>query len=289
MAKKRYGKAMELYQDAFEKFPEKAIKDEIPRKMGDGFLGYFNQNASLTPVEAFTFFQDYRKTVREEIQSAPEWHRIVRQVVKALVNADLLNPAGEILSEYGEKQGGHALPEIEKIKIQHQIAVLYLMAHQTESALKILHHLSNIPPALKEAHVLLQAEGLAQQNKTDEALGVLKGIETAGPLRAEMCFKARRWAEAATAFKAIIGLEKDPEKKAASLLNCAISMALAHDAQGLAQMRQSYGDWMKNTPHQAAFDFITDGTISVSGETHLIDLARIEKTPLFLKALFEGQ
>jgi tetratricopeptide (TPR) repeat protein len=286
MNKKRYAKAMALYQAAFKKFPERSRKDGIPRKMSDGFLSYFNQNGSSMPLETLSFFQDYQNTVREEIQNSPEWHRIVRHVVKTLVSADLLNPAGEILSEYLEKRGSNELSEAEKAKIQHQIAALYLMTRQTESALKLIHQMS-IPPALREAHVLLQAEGLVQQNKTDEALRVLKDIKTAAPLRAEMCFKARRWSEAASAFKSMIGLERDPEKKAASILNCVISMALAHDSQGLAQMHQSYGDWMKNTPHQAAFEFITDDKIPISGETHLIDLAKIDKTPSFLKALFE--
>jgi hypothetical protein len=126
--------------------------------------------------------------------------------------------------------------------------------------------------------LLLEARGLADEKKYDEAEGTLDGItgRDADLVRADIYWDAQQWNKVASISDAILGDRwqtggtLEPIERQ-TVMRWAVALALQNDQHGLADIQKKYGKLMAATPAANAFAVVTT-TVDPTG-INLRDLA----------------
>ncbi len=244
------------------------IKDEMSGIFHDVFLGDLGK--SLSPLDSLTLYQQYRNLM----PTGADGVAVTRNLAERLVAIDLLEQAGDLLEDLVKNK----LQGTEKAHVSARLAAIRLLDHKPEAALSALE-LSNgefFPADLQNERLLLRAKALADLQRDDEALSLLKDNprESAKLLRADITMRAQHWQDAAKALLDLVGPPPKPGEvlhtdQAEWLVNAAIALSLSNDQPGLDKLAIDYGAAMAGTSEIDTFRLLTQP----EKDTQLKDIA----------------
>lgn len=254
-----YGKALRVWQQAATYFKDREGAKTATRRMQETFerLYYDGMADSLSPITAIALYDEFR----ELTPSGPRGDDMIRRLADRLVAVDLLPQAAMLL----DRQIKYRLTGAEKARVGARLALVQLLDQRPSQAVEALlqSKSEDAPRGLERQRNQLLSRSLADIGRTDEALDLLAGDDSrnAEGLRAEINWRARNWAAAATS---LANLVPEPSRQliltgtqAQMVLDLATAMTLAKDERGVAALRARYGAAMVATPYRDAFDLLT--------------------------------
>ena len=231
--------------------PAKGAADEMQADFVGLFLGKSAEN--VPPLKALAVYDEFH-----ELMPADErGQEITRKLIDRLVSVDLLDRAAALLDD----QARNRLQGIEQAKVATRLALVRLLDHKPDDALKALDIpvIADLGPDLNRQRRELRARAVAELGQNDDALKLLVGDASvdADRLRTDIYWHTQNWAAAAPLLQASVKVPLadgtlDPESEKA-VLNAATAMALANDSAGLDAWRQKYSAIMDKTPDKDAF------------------------------------
>ena len=266
--KKEYVKGLTIMRDASEVSGNTELARRVAADMRKAFTDLYMgpDLEKLSALDAVALFEQFR----ELNPPGAEGDKIERMLAEHLVKADLLGRASEIL----ENQVNKRLKGEDLIRVGKRLAVVYLLDRQPQKALRTLSKLENpvklaLPGQERDRTeyemTLLRARANAQDNRAQQALNILKGMEPTSDvnrLRADISWQAGFWAEAADALNQVLegqslGAEPLSEQQTQIIMNLAVALNLANDRIAIASLRKKYGSLMVKTPKAHQFEVIT--------------------------------
>jgi hypothetical protein len=257
-----YRNGLAALREAEANFPDNPASKQIDQEITDRFAQVFlgKEAEDVPPLKALALYDEFHDVEPPGDRS----DAIVRKLVDRLVAVDLLDRAAALLQE----QVDHRLTGKDKARVATQLALLHLLDHDPDAALKALdidvgHDLA---PELARQRQQLRARADLDLGKPDEALSILAGDTTrdADRLRADVYWRGRNWPEAVKIFAHLapeLGADGKLEGDAEHLvLSWAAALALAGDQAGLGKLVETYGKAMDGTPSAKIFHVIADDT-----------------------------
>ena len=255
----QYRAGLTALRDAAELATGTPAAEPLKRELSAAFAKLYTEAGakSVTPLEALSLYQDFKDLT----PPGAAGDEMIRGMAERLVQIDLLGRAADLL----EQQVKSRLTGIDKGKVGARLAAIRLLDGNPEAALRALADSEDkgYPPELAAERRLLQARALSKAGKPEEALALLKGDHspTTDRLRVDIAWRSQRWDEAAAALGRIIGPAPNggsvDEPTARLVLNRAVALALAGDAKGLDELRNTFGPAVEKTEAAEAFRVVT--------------------------------
>lgn len=260
----RYNDALSTLEAARSRFPDGVESRALALDMELLFRELFlNDGASrMDPLDALALFYDHQQLT----PPGPDGLRMARRIAARLIDIDLLEPAGELLSHQVFEEN-ITMTNLARAEIAADLAAVRLMDDRPEDALRALERtrVARLPEALVRERRLLQARALSDLGRSEHALELVSNDQGAEVerLRAEIAWEARNWADAGRRAEALLG---DRWRNGAPLtlreshdvLRAAIAYALSGEVAGLERVEARYGRAMAATNHAAAFSQVVD-------------------------------
>ncbi len=228
---------------------------EATRQMAAAFEQLFLAEGAdrLPPITALAVWDEFR-----ELTPPGEKGRLmIRRLADRLVAADLLDRAAALVE--GLLPGAGAG---ERAALGARLAEIRILDGKPEAALATLQQTSApaLPPDVSRRRSLAQAQALLALGRQEEALAAIDkdaGLD-AELLRARLYRSRNDWPRAATALRRIVEASRavpEPldERRARAILDLAVALTLAGDAEQLAQIDGDYRNTMAATPLKDAF------------------------------------
>ena len=269
-----YRHGLEILRQAVTYFPDSDATRAITQEMNQVFRKLFLDGGAdkMAPVAALALYYDFQ----ELTPIGSDGDEMVRKLSDRLVKVDLLDRAEELL----EHQVNYRLKGAAQAQVAARLARVYLLDRKPEKAVKIIEDTRQVllPPDIGHMRLLLEARGLADEKKYDEAEGTLDGItgRDADLVRADIYWDAQQWNKVASISDAILGDRwqtggtLEPIERQ-TVMRWAVALALQNDQHGLADIQKKYGKLMAATPAANAFAVVTT-TVDPTG-INLRDLA----------------
>ena len=261
-----YLKGLSVLRNAAGLYPDSKMGREVTDYMTTTFRDIFMKDGveKLAPLEAVSIYDEFK----ELTPAGAEGDAFVERLAEKLVEVDLLGRAADLL----ENQVAHRLEGAEKARVATRLAAIRLLDNKPDGALRALDVAEETVKAMggdekrmQEIHVL-RARALYKLKKVDAAMAEIENIKNdpiAPRLRADVAWNAGRWDEAADALNDLI-LEEDisPSRPLTSyqtdlILNRAIALNLSNNRVALANLRERFGDAMKQTEKAQLFEVVT--------------------------------
>jgi len=251
-------RGIDLLRQATSNFPNHPDVAVVQRQMvqafGDVFTGP-NADAN-SPLKALALYQEFK----ELLEASGKSEAVVRHLADRLIAVDLLDQADGLL----EDQAANHLKGAEKARTATELAVVRLLDHRPEAALKALDMTSSadLTPEQARQRRQLRARALVDLGRMDQALAALADDQSrdADRLRADVYWKTKAWQDAARIFERLVDVpaegEKLNRKSAQIVLNWAAALTLSGDQAGIARLRDRFGTAMAATPSANAFRLI---------------------------------
>jgi tetratricopeptide (TPR) repeat protein len=258
----------DVLREVAANFPDYPQSKEVVKELGDAVTELFLNKGldDVAPLKALTLYDDFK----EYVPAGERSDAVVRRLADRLVSVDLLDRAATLL----EDQVTHHLTGRDKARVAAQLALIRLLDHNPNDALKALDIDvgADVPPELQRQRQQLRARALSELNRGDEALAILASDTSrdADRLRADIFWRARNWAEAAKVFSRLVpspGAEALDQAASQLVLNWASALTLASDQPGLGELRAGYGKAMAATPFAEAFRVVAGDASPGAGET----------------------
>lgn len=264
----QYVKGLVIMREAASYAADTDIGRRITNEMMQVFVKLFTgpDLDKIPAVDAAALYEQFASL----IPSGPESDKISERLAERLVKADLLDRASEILQGQVEH-----LDPANSYRVTVRLAAINLLDDQPARALEALSKAQglygNLPKELQTPDkilelALLRARALSGQDKSDQALALLKDLPRnpdANKLRADIAWHAGYWDDAAEALNDVV-LDRDisltrplDAGNAALILQRAVALNLASDRVGLAGMREQYSDAMAQTDKAKIFEVVT--------------------------------
>lgn len=241
-------------------YPDSAYVPQMQGEMAqifrDIFLGDLSKQVS--PLDALTYYQQYRNLM----PTGEKGIAVMRILAERLVAVDLLDQAGDILEDLARNK----LQGEEKIHVATRLAAIRLIDNKPEKALEALDLVKDSvnDAETRGEQLLLRAKALSEQRKFDDALTLLHDQASlpAKLLRADIAMKAQKWQDAAQYLLQLAGPPPGEGKalsreQAMQLVNAAIALSLAGDANALDKLAIDYGPAMDKTKQSDTFRVLT--------------------------------
>jgi tetratricopeptide (TPR) repeat protein len=268
----RYREALEALRSAGQRLPDLPQAVQLQADLSASFRALFleGQADGLQPIQALALFYDFK----ELTPIGAEGDQMVRNLVRRLVDVDLLPQAAELLKYQVENR----LDGAAKAQVATDLALIYLMDRKPESALQTINSsrttvLTNALNAERRVVTARALVGLGRLDAAEEVIEPDSGRE-AQEVRAEIAWKARAWPLAGALYERGLGerwktagpLLPDEE---ARLLRAAIAYSLASDDGSLARLRERYSGFVEGGRNPEAL------RVALSGAAPVGDFARI--------------
>lgn len=276
----------DVLREAASTFSEYAESKDVLKEVSDTFADIFlGKNMSqVSPIKALSLYEEFK-------DFAPVGERadtVVRRLVDRLVSVDLLDSAANLLDD----QVNHRLAGRDKARVAAQLALLRLLDHKPDAAIKALDIEvdKDLPADLARQRQQLRARALAELNHNEQALAILANDTSrdADRLRADIFWRARNWEQAAKAFEHLAppSAAKLDKEGGQLVLDWASALTLAGDQKGLADLRAAYAKPMAETVFADAFRVVAgDSAVSASdGDPRLVasKLAQVSELQSFM-------
>jgi hypothetical protein len=179
-----------------------------------------------------------------------EGDQMVRNLVRRLVDVDLLDQAAELL----KYQVDNRLDGIPKAQVATDLATIYLMARKPEQALQAINDSRStlLPNALNAERRIVTARAMIGLGRYDAAAELVQTDKSreASEIRAEVSWKGKQWPKAGGLYEAALGdrykspaiLSADEEGK---LLRAGIAYSLADDDASLKRLSDRYRGYVE--------------------------------------------
>ncbi len=267
-----YTKGLGVLRNAVSLAPGSPMSKEVADFMTKHYRDLFltDELDKVSPLDAVTIYEEFK----ELTPAGEEGDQFVQRLAERLVEADLLERAAALL----DHQSTHRLSGADKVNVSIRLAAIRLLDGKPTGALRALdvaeEELKTLPEqeqaALREERtrdmMLLRARALSKMNKVEEAIALLDDMRrdtVVSRLIADVTWANGRWDEAADAFQDLILAEDISLTRPLTayqtdlILNRAIALNLSGNRVALANLRERFGDSMKQTEKSQLFDVVT--------------------------------
>jgi tetratricopeptide (TPR) repeat protein len=263
----QYLKGLSIMRDAASMSPGSDIARDITKQMKDSYYSLLTEDPYISSLDAVTVYEEFRELTPGGMQG----NRLVQHLAERLVEADLLSRASDVL----QHQVDYRLEAEEKARVAMRLAAIYMLDRNPRPALSALNIAEDYYMGVltgderkqkREEISLLRARAFSQLDKTEEAielLDVLPPSREVNHLRADIAWQAGLWQDAAFALKDLI-LDEDIDVdrpltpgQANLILNRAVALNLGGDRVELNNMRERYGDLMKDSDRGDLFEIVS--------------------------------
>jgi len=252
-------KGLTALRKAATNFPNQPDVGAVNSEMREAFIKFHTDGraATMPTITALGVFTEFRDLVPEGTVG----DEIMGELVRRLVEVDLLDRAEDILTDLADKR----LKGPAESKARNQLGLVYLMDRKPAKALEALDRplAADADDETVVARRQLKARALTDVDHFADALKLLNGDDSAegAALRAELFWRTGEWKQAALAFAPLtarIDPVKMSESDARLVMRKVIALALAGDGRGLATENARFGTGMAATPYKDAFAMLTD-------------------------------
>ena len=271
----RWRDAFTVARRANETFPNdpltRRLHDETAQRFAELFSGEGRSN--LSRIDALALFYDFK----EFLPIGRRGDEITRLLADRLVELDLLDQAAEILKYQMERR----LTGAARSTVAARLAMVELMNGKPADAIRSLNstRLVELPADVKRARLLLEAKGLSDLSRTDQALEMLDGESGAeiDRLRADVNWTGRRWREAGESYERLLGeswRDDTPltDGQRADAMRAAVSYVMANETLSLDRLRSKFAPKMARSIDARTFAFVTAANRARPGD--LREMAR---------------
>lgn len=270
-----YLKGLSVLRNAISLSPDTVMSKEVTSYMTDTFRSLFTSGKleEISTLDAVSIYDEFK----ELTPAGSEGDLFVQNLAENLVSVDLLGRAGSLL----EHQIIHRLEGDDAIKVGLRLAAIRLLDSKPDGALRALDltdqainlaatEYSKSYSEERAESQLLRSRALSKLNRTGEAVEMLDllakrrgGDLNIARLKADMAWVAGRWDDAAEAFQTLIAGENISLTRPVTdaqrdlIMNRAIALNLAGNRVALTNLRERYGDTMKQTQKSRMFELVT--------------------------------
>lgn len=264
-----YLRGLKVMRDAVTFDDGTPLGRRVAGDMADMFAELFlsPQINRVSALDAVALYDEFRELVPLDERG----NTIVQQLAEILANADLLERAGDLLDHQLE----HRLQGSDVYRVAVRLAAIRLLDNKPDQAIKALDtaaaKLETLPdefktPARYREILMLRARAMSRNGRPDQALALLNNLDRTPEmdlLRSDIAWTAGYWDDAAEALDDVIASKNISltrpldDENAALLLQRAVALNLAGDRIALANLREKYGDSMKQTEKAKVFEVIT--------------------------------
>ena len=256
---KDYLHGLGALRDAVERFPKSSATAALQQKMYDVLQDLFVAGSadSLTPLAALSLYYEFE----DSAPAGAAGGRIVEGLANKLVAIDLLDRAAALIKKQVDKLDG-----ADRARLGSRFATIKLLDNEADQALAMLKRtdFKGMPPELKRERNRIVAKVSDAMGKPVEALNLIEGDSDreAEILRADLQWDAHDWpAVAATIDRLYPDAITDPSTLSADdhdlLMRATVARSLAGDEEGVAALRERFGEAMKTSAYAGAFEFLT--------------------------------
>jgi tetratricopeptide (TPR) repeat protein len=245
----RYREALEVLRSAGRQLPDRPEAVALQNDLSNTFRQLFLQGLAdgMQPIQAVGLFYDFQDLT----PIGADGDQMVRNLVRRLVDVDLLDDAGKLL----KYQVDNRLNGVPKAQVATDLAWIYLMNKKPEDALDTINATRStiLPPALNAERRLATARALMSLGRYDDALELIEkdASRDGQEIRAEIAWKQHTWPLAGAMYERSLGERfKTPGALSpgdeARLLRSAVAYSLADDDKSLARLRQRWSGFVEN-------------------------------------------
>lgn len=263
-----YLKGLAILRDAATMSPNSDIGREIASYMSDSFNRILREDDKLSALDAVTIYDEFRELTPAD----DEGNLLIQRLAERLVDADLLGRAARILRHQVDYRLQNNSDE--RARVALRLATIYLLGNNPEEALTALDEAEAVYSRRNSAESaarmrdirLLRARAFSDAGQPQKALDRLAALPPSvdiSRLRADIAWQAGAWREAAEALDDLIfdldiaSVQSLTQEQADIILNRAVALNLAGDRVALSNIRQRYGNLMKDTERARLFDVVT--------------------------------
>jgi tetratricopeptide (TPR) repeat protein len=244
----RYREGLEALRSAGMRLPDLPEAVLLQNDLYGAFRALFleGQANGLQPIQALALFYDFK----DMTPIGAEGDQMVRNLVRRLVDVDLLDQAAELL----KYQVDNRLDGVPKAQVATDLATIYLMARKPEQALQAINESRStlLPNALNAERRIVTARAMLSLGRLDAADELVETDKSreAAEIRAEIAWKGKQWPRAGALYEASLGdrwkspaiLAADEEGK---LLRAGVAYSLADDNAGLKRLGDRYRGYIE--------------------------------------------
>jgi tetratricopeptide (TPR) repeat protein len=285
----RWREALSVMHAASARFPDLPAARRLRIDMGSMFERLFldGEADKLQPIQALGLFYEFKDLT----PIGASGDRMIRLLSARLVHVDLLDKAAELL----QYQVDNRLDGVGQAQVAVDLASIYLADKQPEKAMLAIENTRQpgVPSNIASQRRIVESKALVDMAQYDHAAELLEkdtSIEAA-VVRAEIAWRQKNWAQAATAFQIVLARGPNPDgdltdADRANVLRAAIAAALGEAQPSLDRLKKVYGARMAKSPDAAAFELVISKPDP--SDYRLKDLARrLARTDLVAQVLNE--
>ena len=246
-------------RDIIARYPNNPDVPNVSEYMNEVFRRLFLDGLAdnLPPIQAIGLYNEFQ----ELTPAGEKGDEMIRKLADRMAAVDLLDEASELLRH----QVQYRLSGMEKSRVATRLALLDLTNSHPKEALEDLDstEMPGMTPDLQTQRRFMRVEALADLGRVAEALALIlnDNSDDAKKMRAVIYWKQKRWPEAAAALEAITDLPA-PNKRlgpeqAQHVMDMATALTLGKDERGLARLRKIYGESMRASAYDEAFELLT--------------------------------
>jgi tetratricopeptide (TPR) repeat protein len=244
----RYREGLEALRSAGMRLPDLPEAVLLQNDLYGAFRALFLEGMAngLQPIQALALFYDFK----DMTPIGAEGDQMVRNLVRRLVDVDLLDQAAELL----KYQVDNRLDGVPKAQVATDLATIYLMARKPEQALQAINESRStlLPNALNAERRIVTARAMLSLGRLDAAQELVEADKSreGAEIRAEIAWKGKTWPRAGQLYEASLGdrwkspaiLSADEEGK---LLRAGVAYSLADDNAGLKRLSDRYRGYIE--------------------------------------------